>query len=147
MKVILREDVPNVGKLGELVTVADGFGRNYLIPQGKAVPATEGSMRRIDHQRKLIAEQAAKRKRSFEAVAAKIESLSVTIQAQVGEQDRLFGSITNRDIEGALREQGVEVDRKQIHLDEPIKKVGIYTVPVRLSHDVEAKLKVWVVAA
>jgi large subunit ribosomal protein L9 len=146
MKVILKEDVPNLGKIGDMVNVATGYGRNYLVPRGMAVKATEGNLREVEHQKRLIAEHAAKVRQSLQAVASKIESLSLTITAQAGAEERLFGSVTNRDIETALREHGVEVDRKQIHLEEPIKKLGIYTVPVRLRHDVEAKVKVWVVA-
>ena len=147
MKVILKEDVPNLGKLGETVTVADGFGRNYLVPKGKAVPATGGNVRRIEHQKRLISKAAEKMRLSAEALATKLGSMSVTITAQAGSEERLYGSITNRDIEAALREQGVPVDRKQIHLEEPIKKLGIYQVPVKLGHEVEATLKVWVVPA
>jgi large subunit ribosomal protein L9 len=147
MKVILKEDVPNLGKLGETVTVADGFGRNYLVPKGKAVLATGGNMRRIEHQKRLISKAAEKMRLSAEALATKLGSMSVTIIAQAGSEERLYGSITNRDIEAALRDQGVPVDRKQIHLEEPIKKLGIYQVPVKLGHDVEATLKVWVVPA
>jgi large subunit ribosomal protein L9 len=147
MKVILKEDVPNLGKLGETVTVAPGFGRNYLIPKGLAVLATGSNLRQLEHQRRLIAQAAEKRRLDAEALATKLGSMSVTISAQAGSEERLYGSITNRDIEAALRDQGVVVDRKQIHLEEPIKKLGIYQVPVKLGHEVEATLKVWVVPA
>lgn len=146
MQVILREDVENVGKMGEVVNVRDGFGRNYLIPRGLAVVATGRNVRRLEHERKVIEQHDARRQRDARAVKERVEALSLTIAKNTGEEDKLFGSVTNREIADALKEQGIEIDRKQILLEQPIKALGVYTVEVRLARDVSASLKVWVVA-
>jgi large subunit ribosomal protein L9 len=147
MKVILKEDVADLGRIGDLVEVKPGYGRNYLVPRGMAVAATEGNLRELEHQKRVIAKHAERVRRDAEALAGKIESLTISITAQAGAEERLFGSVTNRDIEAALAAQGVAVDRRQIHLEEPFKKLGEYVVPVKLGNDVEAKLKVRVIAA
>jgi large subunit ribosomal protein L9 len=145
MQVILREEVANLGKSGDVVTVRDGYGRNYLIPQGLAVPATERNVRQVEHQKKLIAARNAKLAKDAQAVADKLAGLEVVISRQAGEADRLFGSVTARDIEEALRGLGVTVDRKKIHLPEPIKSLGDYSVDVKLGQAVTGKVKVRVV--
>ncbi len=146
MKVILREDVEHLGRSGELVTVKDGFGRNFLIPYKKAVLATEQNLRQLEHERAVIAARNAKLKGAAEEQAKKIGAVQVTIRRKVGEQDKLYGSVTALDIAEALAAQSVQVDRRHIHLPEPIKAVGQYEVELRLHRDVTAKIKVEVAA-
>ena len=146
MQVILREDVPDLGKTGDLVTIKDGFGRNFLIPRGLAVMASLRNVKRMDHEKRLIEQQNAKRHRDALSIKEKIESLSLTITKHTAEEDKLFGSVTNREIAEALKEEGLDVDRKTILLEQPIKALGVYTVTVRLTGDLTANLKVWVVA-
>ncbi|PTL82749.1 50S ribosomal protein L9 [Vitiosangium sp. GDMCC 1.1324] len=146
MKVILREDVANLGKSGELVTVKDGFGRNYLLPRKMAVLATEQNVRQLEHERAVISARNAKLKGAAEEQAKKLGSVKVTIRRKVGEQDKLYGSVTVLDIAEALAAQGQTVDRRQLHLAEPIKATGQYEVELRLHRDVIAKIKVEVAA-
>ena len=146
MKIILREDVTNLGKAGELATVRDGYGRNFLIPYGKAVPASDKNVRQLEHQKRVIFQRQAKLKASAEAVAQKVAGQQVTIARKVGEQDKLYGSVTNKDIADQLAKQGLELDRHAIELPEPIRTLGTFDVPVRLEAGVTASLKVWVVA-
>ena len=142
MKVILREDISNLGKSGELVTVKDGFGRNYLLPRKLAVLATEQNVRQLEHERSVISARNAKLKGAAEEQAKKLGSVKVTIRRKVGEQDKLYGSVTVLDIAEALAAQGQTVDRRQLHLPEPIKATGSYDVELRLHRDVTAKIKV-----
>lgn len=146
MKVILREDVAHLGKAGDLADVRNGYGRNYLIPYGKAVPASDKNLRQLEHQKRVIFQRQAKLKASAEAVAAKVSSLQVTIARKVGEQDKLYGSVTNKDIADALAKMGTEIDRHSIVLPEAIRSLGTFDVPVKLHASVTANLKVWVVA-
>jgi large subunit ribosomal protein L9 len=145
MQVILLEDVSSLGKAGDLVKVADGFGRNYLIPQKKAILATEKGIKTLEHQKRLVQHRMAKTKKDIQRTAQEIETLSCTFAKSVGESGKLFGSVTTMEIEAYLKENGIEVDRKKIHLEEPIKSVGMFTVPIKLHPDVVANLKVWVV--
>ena len=146
MKVILREDIENLGKSGELVTVKDGFGRNYLLPRKKAVLASEQNLRQLEHEKGVISARNAKLKGAAEEQAKKIGSIKVTIKRKVGEQDKLFGSVTALDIAEAVAAQGQNVDRRAIHLPEPIKSTGHFEVELRLHREVTAKIKVDVVA-
>jgi len=148
MQVILREDVENLGRSGELVAVKDGYGRNFLIPQGLAVSATPKNVRQMEHAMRQIVARVERLRREAGKSAESIEALTVTIPCAVGEENRLFGSVTTRDVESALHAQGVTVSRKAILLPdgEPIKALGMYTVGVKLHPEVTAKLKVWVVA-
>jgi large subunit ribosomal protein L9 len=146
MKVILREDIENLGKSGELVTVKDGFGRNYLLPRKKAVLASEQNLRQLEHEKGVISARNAKLKGAAEEQAKKIGSIKVTIKRKVGEQDKLFGSVTVLDIAEAVAAQGQNVDRRAIHLPEPIKSTGSFEVELRLHREVTAKIKVDVVA-
>ncbi len=146
MKVILREDIDGLGKSGELVTVKDGFGRNFLLPRKKAVLANEQNIRQLDHEKSVITARNAKLKGAAEEQAKKLGSVKVTIKRKVGEQDKLFGSVTALDIAEALASQGQQVDRRGLHLPEPIKTVGTHEVELRLHRDVVAKIKVDVVA-
>ena len=146
MKVILREDVANLGKAGDLANVRDGYGRNFLIPYGKAVLASEKNIRELEHHKRVIFQRQAKLKAGAEAVAAKLASLQVTIKRKVGEQDKLYGSVTNKDVADELAKLGAEVDRHTIELAEPIRALGTFDVPVKLMAGVAANVKVWVVA-
>ncbi len=146
MKVILREDVPELGAIGDVVSVKDGYARNYLLPKALALPADMKSIRQLDHQKRLVDSYKLKVKKDAAAIAEKLTSVSCTIPMLVGEQDKLFGSVTAKDIEAALAQEGVHISRKRIVLEEPIKQLGVFTVDVRLHPEISAKLKVWVVA-
>lgn len=145
MRVILRDNMDNLGKAGEVVTVRDGYGRNYLLPNGLAVPATEKDEARLAHEQRIIAARVAKLAKQLASEADRLSQVSVSLARAVGEEDKLYGSVTNRDIADALAEQGIKVDAKKIVLDEPIKALGMTEVPIKLGHDVTAKIKVWVV--
>jgi len=145
MEVILKQDLPGVGKAGEIVTVADGYARNYLIPRGIAIPATEGNIRALESQRRLMESKRRKQEEKARRLAEKLKNVSCTIKARAGEGDKLFGSVTAAEIAEALKAQGIEVDRKDVLLEEPIKELGVFTVPVRLHKDVTVDVKVWVV--
>lgn len=147
MKVILKEDVDFLGQMGELVKVKDGYARNYLLPKNKAVEATKKNVKTLEHEKRLIAVRAQKIRKEFEDLAQKIQSSPVTLKVQVGEEGKLFGSVTNKDIAEALSQQGVEVDKRKIQLEGPLKEIGEFTVPVHLHHDVTAQLKVSVVGS
>jgi large subunit ribosomal protein L9 len=147
IQIILTEDVASLGKSGELVAVKPGYGRNYLIPKGMAILATKKNVAQLEHQKRVIEVQAAKLRKDAEATAGKLSGATVQIERAVGEGDKLFGSVTTRDIEEALAAQGLKVDRKKIDLKEPLKALGQYTVDVRVTRDVTAQVKVWVVAA
>jgi len=145
MKVVLLENVPSLGKAGDLVKVSDGYGRNYLVPQNKAIPATEKSLKVIEHQKRLVQQRMEKSKKDAEKLGREIEKLSCTFAKTVGESGKLFGSVTSMDIEAYLKENGFGVDRKKIALEEPIKNLGIFTIPIKLHPEVTTHLKVWVV--
>ena len=146
MQIILTTDVPSLGDAGDLVEVKAGYGANYLIPQGLALPATSSNKNQIEHQRRAISARIARDRQDAEGLAAKLSHLSVTITRLVGDDDKHFGSVSNKDIAEALRDQGHEVDRRKIILDAPIKALGVYDVPVKVHRDVIAQIKVWVVA-
>jgi large subunit ribosomal protein L9 len=145
MQVILLEDVPSLGKAGDVVRVSDGYGRNYLIPQRKAIVSTEKNLKMLEHQKREVQKRIEKKRKDVQKIAEMIGGLSCTFTRSAGESGKLFGSVTSMDIENFLKEQGIEVDRKRIHLEEPIKSIGIYTVPIRLDAQITAHLKVWVV--
>ncbi len=145
MRVILRENLDNLGKAGEVVTVRPGYGRNYLLPNGLAVPATEKDEARMQHEQRVIAARMAKLAKQLQSEADRLGQVSVSLARAVGEEDKLYGSVTNRDIVEALAEQGIKLDAKKVQLAEPIKALGMTEVPVKLGHDVTAKIKVWVV--
>ena len=145
MEIILQEDVANLGAIGEVVKVRDGYGRNYLIPRGLAIEANRRNLRVLEHQKRLTAAKKEKDRQNAQGMSDQIAALSLTIQARAGEEDRLFGSVTNIDIEKALTAQGVTIDRRKIMLAEPIKQLGTYTVPIHLSSDVRGNITVNVV--
>jgi large subunit ribosomal protein L9 len=146
MEVILREDVKSLGKAGELVKVKPGYARNFLLPKGLAYEATEGNRKRILAESKARAARAAEETSAAQASAAKLAGVTVTLTRKAGEGDRLFGSITAQDIADALAKQGHAVDKRKIELEHPIKTLGAHTVPIRLHHEVQADLRVTVVA-
>ncbi len=145
MEVILLERVAKLGQMGETVNVKPGYARNYLLPRGLAYEATRANLLRIDREKAQIVKRAAGELDSAREQAKAFEGLSVTFNARAGDEGKLFGSITSADIVEKLAEQGVQVDRKQIQLDEPIKALGVFSVPVRLHSDVRPEVKVWVI--
>ena len=158
MKIILREDVDNLGRRGDVVNVAAGYGRNFLLPKGMAMPAsghnakalpiyafTQGNARKVESERHLLRIREAREKEEAEGLAQKLSQISTTIVRKVGENETLYGSVTGSDVAEALEKEGFEIDKRRILLEEPIKSVGIYTVPVRLHPEVTAEVKVWVV--
>jgi large subunit ribosomal protein L9 len=145
MEVILKEDVANVGKIGEVVRVRDGYARNYLLPRGLVLVANKKNLKTFEHQKKIVADQKQKIVRQAQTVSDQLATVAVVIPMKVGEEGRLFGSVTTMQIEKALKARGVNVERRKIHLNEPIKMAGDYEVPVRLSADVTVPLKVSVV--
>jgi large subunit ribosomal protein L9 len=145
MEVILKEDIANVGKIGEVVRVRDGYARNYLLPRGLVLIANKRNLKTFEHQKKLVADQKQKIVRQAQGAADQLAAVSLVIAMKVGEEGRLFGSVTNIQIEKALKAKGLNVDRRKIHLDEPIKTAGDYEVPVRLAADLTVPLKVSVV--
>ncbi len=146
IQVILQQDVDKLGKSGELVRVRPGFARNFLLPRQLAVPATTAAVRRIEHEKTVAMAKAEKAKKEAREIAAKLSALTITLSQKVGEDGRLFGSVTAKDIEHAVKAQGLAIDRKKMHLAEPIKSIGTYEIPVKLVSDVTATLKVEVVA-
>jgi large subunit ribosomal protein L9 len=143
--VVLQQDVGNLGKSGDLVRVRAGYARNYLMPRGLAAPATAGNVARIEALRKQAVVRAGKELEAAQESAKKLESLSVKIARAVGEENKMYGSVTAKDVEDAFRAIGVEIDRKKILLTDPIKTLGLAEVPIKLHHDVVAKLRVEVV--
>jgi large subunit ribosomal protein L9 len=146
IQVILNQDLKNLGKSGELVRVRPGYARNYLIPRSFAMPATVTNVKQIEHQQRISAAAAAKSRAEATALADKISAVTVTISRKIGEGDRLFGSVTTKDIAAGLQEKGFEVDRKKIELNDAIRTAGIHTVTVKLLGDVTATFKVEVTA-
>jgi large subunit ribosomal protein L9 len=146
IQVVLQQDVDKVGKSGDLVRVRPGFARNYLLPRQLALPATTAAVRRIEHDKAVALVKTDKAKKEARSVADKVSALVITIAQKAGGDGRLFGSVTTKDIEAAVKAQGLTVDRKRIQLAEPIKSVGTYEIQVKLVSDVMATLKIEVVA-
>jgi len=144
IKVILCDDIDSVGNMGETVRVAPGYARNFLIPRKLAVLAESASARQIEHELKIIKKREDRKRAQLKEVAKVIETVTVDIQVRAGEGDKLFGSVTNAHIADRLAELGHKIDKKNIKLEEPIKQLGIYTVPAKLGVGVEAQIKVWV---
>lgn len=145
MQIILTQDVDNLGKAGELVSVRPGYGRNYLVPRGYAVSATVRNKNRLDHEKSLIERRVAKERASATEIAARINGMTLQFERMVGEDEKLFGSVTNRDIADQLKKANVEIDHRWVQLDQAVKAIGKYEVPVRLAAGVIATLKFWVV--
>jgi large subunit ribosomal protein L9 len=146
MQVILREDIDNLGKIGDLVKVANGYARNFLVPGKKAIEATPKNLNAMNHAKKMVSDRIRTMKKEATAEADRIKGLAVTIKAKTGEEGKIFGSVTSMDIAAAMKAQGVEIDKRKIVLEEPIKRLGEYTVSIKLHTDVFADLKITVVA-
>jgi large subunit ribosomal protein L9 len=146
MEVILKEDVVNVGKIGEVVRVRDGYARNYLLPRGLVMIANKKNLKTFEHQKKMVGDQKQKIMRQAEAVSAELAGVTLSIPMRAGEEGRLFGSVTNIHIEKALKAKGLKVDRRKIELEEPLKTLGEFDVPVRLTADLSVPIRVTVVA-
>ena len=145
MKVILRKEHEKLGQIGTVVDVKDGYARNYLIPKGFAYPANEGNMRALNEEKRQSEQRLVKERKAGERLAAELEKVSITLQMKVGEDEKLFGSVTSQMIAEALKEKGFGIDKRSIDLEEPIKALGIYNVDVKLPQSVVGKVKVWVV--
>lgn len=145
MKIILRDDVDNVGRAGEVVTVKDGYARNYLIPRKLAITASPGNLRAIDQVKLQKDQRDKKRLREGDRIKVALEKVSVTAEVQVGEEDKVFGSVTSAHIAELLKDKGFTIDKRDIVLDEPLKALGVYTVDIKIDRDIVAKVKVWVV--
>ena len=145
MEVILRKDHDTLGTVGTKVVVKDGYARNYLLPRGLAYEATDGALRALAEEKKQAERRSGKELKSSEKLAQELEKVSITIQMKVGEDEKLFGSVTSQMIADSLKEKGIEIDKRIIDLEEPIKALGIYTVNVKLHQSVTGKVKVWVV--
>ena len=145
--VILREDVPRLGDAGEVVKVRPGFARNFLLPKGKAILATEASVKALEHHQRVIAEKTTRERKTLEAEKARIEAIALEIAVQVGEEGKLFGSVTAAQIAELLEAKGVRVDRRKIELPEPIREAGEHRVPLRLHREVIARVRLTVKAA
>lgn len=146
MQVILKENVKDLGHIGDVVNVKDGHARNFLIPKGLAVEANPKNLKALEHEKRKIQELVKKAKTAAEELAAKVSGTTVTIKAKTGEEDKLFGSVTAMDIADALKKEGIDIDKKKIVLDEPIKRLGSYTVNVKIHSDVSVQLNVQVVS-
>lgn len=145
MKVILRQDFEPLGKIGDVVDVKDGYARNYLIPKKIVYPATPGSLRAIEEEKKRLQAKLQRERKSAELLMVELEKVSVTIPVEVGEEDRIHGTVTTQMIADALLEKGYEIDKRKIELDEQIKTLGIYNAKIKLHPEVTATVKVWVV--
>lgn len=145
-EIILREDVENVGSTGEVVDVAPGYARNYLLPQGFAMPATEGNLRRLEEERRHEEAAEAHELERAQSLAEELEGRSVTFTVRAGDEGQLFGSVTSSDIADRLAEEGLHVDRRRIELEEAIKELGVYRIAVDLHEEFAPELKIWVVA-
>jgi len=146
MKVILTKDLDNLGRAGALVEVKPGYGRNYLLPRNLAVLATAKNVRQLEHQKAGILSRASKEKQNMTAMAQKLSAIEVKFTRKVGEQNKLFGSVTSKDIHEQLAGQGYQIERRQVHLPDPLKDLGAYEVEVKLHPEVTAKVKVTVLA-
>lgn len=146
MRVILTQDVANVGDGGALVEVKRGYAMNFLIPRGLALPATGTKAKQLQHQKRLVEDQKKKREKVSRSLATELEAISLEIAVKVGEEGKMFGSVTTMDIAGMLKEKGHEIDRRKIHLDEAVKSLGVHDVRIDLGDGVSARLKLSVVA-
>jgi len=145
MKVILRRDHETLGKIGDLVDVKDGYARNFLLPRGIAYAALKGNIKSLEEEKKSAEKRNLQDLKTAESLAAELETVSVTIPVQVGEEDKIFGTVTTQMIADALKEKDYDIDKRKIEIEEPIKSLGIYGVNLKLHQNVSAKIKVWVV--
>ena len=145
MKVVLKDDIKNVGKMGQIVDVADGYARNYLVPRGLAVEANIKNLKSLEHEKKIIQEKAKKIKNSAETLSDKISTMTLMIKAKAGDEGKLFGAVTSMDIAELLKNEGIEIDKKKIFLDEPIKRLGSYSVNIKIHPEISTHLNIQVV--
>ncbi len=145
MKVILRENVETLGQIGDVVEVKNGYARNFLIPRKIAYAAIEGNIRALDEEKKRLAKKKQQEVNAAEHLAVELEKVSVTIPVQVGEEDKIFGTVTTQMIADALKEKGYDIDKRKFDIEEPIKSLGIYGINIKLHQNVNVKIKVWVV--
>jgi large subunit ribosomal protein L9 len=145
MKVILKEDVKNIGSMGQIIDVADGFGRNYLVPKGLAVEANIKNIKSLEHEKKVIQEKAKKIKNQAQDLATKISNTTLVIKVKAGEEGKLFGSVTTMDIAEQLKSEGIDIDKKKISIEETIKRIGSYAVKVRIHPEIVSEVNVQVI--
>jgi large subunit ribosomal protein L9 len=145
MKVILRQNYESLGKVGDLIDVKDGFALNYLLPRKIAYSALRGNMAALEEEKKSLVKKTEQELKAAEGLATELEKVSVTIPVQVGEEDKIFGTVTTQMIADSLKEKGYDIDKRKIEIPEQIKSLGIYGVEIKLHSNVEAKIKVWVV--
>jgi large subunit ribosomal protein L9 len=145
MEVVLKKDYDSLGKAMDVVSVRTGYARNYLIPQGIAVPATEGNKRAVAESKRFAERREEKKSKESRQLAKKIENVPCTIPVKVRDEDKVYGSVTGQEIADFLKKEGFDIEKRAVELDEPIKQLGVYAVQIRLHRDVVAKLKVWVV--
>jgi len=145
MKIILKKDIEKTGQAGDIVDVKRGYAVNFLIPRGEAVAATSANMKVYEREQKVIQQRAQEEKVKAEELAESLSKVSVTASVQVGEEEKVFGAVTSQNIADLLAEKGVQVDRKKIVLDDPLKSLGVFDVPIKVHPEVEATIKVWVV--
>jgi len=147
MQVVLRRDVSSLGNIGDTVNVAAGYARNYLIPKGLALKSNPESIKAVAIEKERLKAAIEKQKDKARIIAEKLEKVSCTILVKVGENDKLFGSVTSQDIVKHLKDEGIEISKKQVHMEKHIKELGVYKVPIKLGWSIETNLKVWVVKA
>ena len=145
MKIILKQDSKNLGSIGEIIEVKPGYARNYLFPRNVAMPVSKGNLRILEEEKKRLDLRINKEKKQAEKLAAEISKISLTAPVNVGEEDKIFGSVTSQNIIDLLKEKGIEIDKRRVILEEPIKALGIYPIKIKLHSDVEAEVKLWVV--
>lgn len=145
MKVILRQTIDKLGKIGQIVDVKDGYALNYLIPKGFAYVAVKGNVKALEEEKKIVEKRNQQELKAAETLASELEKVSVTIPVQVGEEDKIFGTVTTQMIADALKEKGYDIDKRKFEMEEQIKTLGIYNVSIKLHPSVIAKIKVWVV--
>lgn len=145
MRVILKENISDLGQIGDVIKVSNGYARNYLIPKNLVSPANESNVNRLNHEKKVLEKRRNAAKEKCEELAKQLEAFTCNISKKVGENDKLFGSVGNADIAEILLKGGFTIDRKQIHIDSPIKALGVHEVEIRLHPEVTTQLKVWVI--
>ncbi|MEW6054906.1 MAG: 50S ribosomal protein L9 [Nitrospirota bacterium] len=145
MKVILKDDIKNLGTMGQIVDVSDGFARNYLVPKGLAVEANTKNVKALEHDKRIIQEKAKKIKNQAQEFSEKISGMTLIIKAKAGEEGKLFGSVTSMDIAEQMKHEGIEIDKKKISIEEPIKRIGSFTVSIKTHPEITAQLNVQVV--
>jgi large subunit ribosomal protein L9 len=145
MQIILKTDFPKLGSAGNIVSVKDGYARNFLLPRGIAVPANKSNLKIMEEGKRIEAMQKGKERRTASKLAENIAKISITTKVKTGDEDKIFGSVTSQDIAELLKEKGFDIERKKIDLAEPIKTLGVYQIPLKLHPEVEARVKLWVI--